>query len=62
MKWLFPVPDGPQIQSVSARSIHSSVLSACCVALGIAEASCSHASNVLPVGRAEALRRLRIVA
>jgi hypothetical protein len=47
--WLLPVPDGPQMQ-FSARAIHSSVLSACCVAAGIGDAASFHVSNVLPAG------------
>ena len=62
MKWLFPVPDGPQTQSASERSIHSSVRSACWVVLGITVLLSSHASNVLPVGSPEALRRVAVVA
>ena len=49
-RWLLPVPDGPQMQRFSARAIHSSVRSACCVAAGIGDAAAFHASNVLPAG------------
>jgi hypothetical protein len=44
------VPEGPQMQRFSARAIHSSVLSACCVAAEISEAAGAYASNVLPSG------------
>ena len=62
MKWLLPVPLGPHTHSTSARSIHSSVRSACWVADGMTERSGSQASNVFPAGSPDARRRVRIVA
>lgn len=58
VKWLFPVPEGPQTQRLSRRRTHSMVLSASWVARGIEDACSSQSPKVFPAGKPARLRRV----
>jgi hypothetical protein len=56
VKWLLPVPEGPQMQKFSRRPIHSRDLRASWVGRGMADLVSSQSPKVLPVGKPARLR------
>ena len=62
VKWLLPVPLGPQMARFSARPTHSKVRRACWVGRGMDERAGSKESKVLPLGSPARCRRSSRVA
>lgn len=49
-KWLFPVPEGPQMHTFSRRPTHSRLVNASWVGRGMQDAPVSQSCRVFPAG------------